>query len=182
MNKSILAAMIVAASVTVPNVFAQESADVVQVSRDIKPAAIEEGLFPESICEAAKRKGIKCGGLPQPRIYELPPTFTFSRGTAVLSDEGKSVLGRFGDVMRARQGPDIRFKITGHTDITGTEEINKKLSLERAAAVKTFFVKEYGINSDAIQIEGLAAMKLKRPDDPSNAANRRVDIARVMSK
>ena len=70
MKKRIIFAMLVAASVIIPNAFAQASTVVVEVARDIKPAAIEEGLFPESICEAAKRKGIKCGGLPQPRIYE----------------------------------------------------------------------------------------------------------------
>ena len=185
MNKSVVFALVVASSFAAPFnpvALAEPSLEVIEVSPNIKAGAIEEGLFPESICEAAKRKGIKCGGLPPPRVFEMPSTFTFSRGTAVLTDDAKAVLGRFGDLMRAKQAPDIRYKVTGHTDATGTDAVNKQLSVERAAAVKTFFVKEYGIAPTAIEIEGLAAMRLKRADDPTNAANRRVDFARVMAK
>jgi outer membrane protein OmpA-like peptidoglycan-associated protein len=161
---------------------AQNAAAVVEVSPKIEAAVIEEGLFPETICEAAKKRGIKCGGVPVPKVFELASNFTFSRGTSELTAEAKETLAKFGTVMRDRKDPTAKYRISGHTDSTGSDALNKKLSVDRAAAVKNFLVKGYGVSPDQIQVEGLAATRLKRPDDPESAQNRRVDFSRVMAK
>jgi len=68
-------------------------------------------------------------------------------------------------------------KISGHTDNTGSDKINDKLSLERAEAVKTYFVKK-GIVVTRINAAGFAATKPVACNDTEEgrAKNRRVEI------
>jgi outer membrane protein OmpA-like peptidoglycan-associated protein len=129
-----------------------------------------------------EKRGYRCGGVPVPRVLELASNFTFARGTAELTPEAKEILAKFGTVIKQRNDPTAKYRITGHTDATGTDTINRKLSVDRAAAVKLFLVKEFGVAPDAIQVEGLAATRLKRPTDPESAANRRVDFERVKAQ
>ncbi len=72
---------------------------------------------------------------------------------------------------------DIRFKIVGHTDSTGSYEANRELSLRRASAVRNYLV-DSGIAKDRIDIEGLGESDPidSNLTEDGRANNRRVDI------
>lgn len=75
-------------------------------------------------------------------------------------------------VMKANAG--IKVRISGNTDIMGSENNNDKLGLRRAEAVKQHLIKVYGIDGSRLLTES------KGEKDPMantiNAMNRRVDF------
>jgi outer membrane protein OmpA-like peptidoglycan-associated protein len=74
--------------------------------------------------------------------------------------------------------PNVRIKIVGHTDNTGSEAINKSLSLKRAESAKAYLVKK-GVNGSQITTEGAAASKpiVCNDDAASRAKNRRIEVS-----
>lgn len=65
-----------------------------------------------------------------------------------------------------------RAVITGHTDSTGTEEYNQRLSELRAGNVATYFIRK-GIPKEIIET---IAMGYRQPLGADPAANRRVEV------
>ncbi len=74
-----------------------------------------------------------------------------------------------------KNNPELKLKITGNTDITGSEPINTKLGNRRAESVKQHFVAQYGIDPSRMTTE------TKGEKDPLasklNTMNRRVDFS-----
>lgn len=72
------------------------------------------------------------------------PTIYFQFGKSTLKPEGKAVLDRLVDAVKAR--PRLKgLRIEGHTDTIGGRAMNLRLSKERAAAVKSYLAKSIGI-------------------------------------
>lgn len=63
--------------------------------------------------------------------------------------------------------------IEGHTDASGSSELNANLSLRRANSVKAFLIGK-GVPSALISTRGVGASKLLDRDDPYAGINRRV--------
>jgi outer membrane protein OmpA-like peptidoglycan-associated protein len=99
----------------------------------------------------------------------------FATGAATLNTEAREALARFSGIVGTY--PELRFKIEGHTDTTGSAEINRELSLQRAVTVRDYLVGQ-GADASTIEVEGLG------PDQPvadnataeGRARNRRVEI------
>jgi len=74
-----------------------------------------------------------------------------------------------------------RFEIAGHTDNTGTEEANQKLSQERAEAVKNFLVQFYGISPERLTARGHGESQpvASNETEEGRARNRRVVFTRL---
>jgi outer membrane protein OmpA-like peptidoglycan-associated protein len=74
------------------------------------------------------------------------------------------------------------FSIDGHTDSTGSEAINKKVSQKRANAVRDYLIKR-GVDSSRVQAVGVGQSKPLSSNKTSagRAKNRRVEI-RVTNK
>ena len=53
--------------------------------------------------------------------------------------------------LKMQQTPELKAKLTGHTDDRGGEEGNVKFGLKRADAVKSYLVKEHSIAEDRIE-------------------------------
>jgi len=73
--------------------------------------------------------------------------------------------------------PDVRMDIYGHTDATGTEAMNLKLSKGRAASVRAYLVKK-GIGEARLTSDGFGESRPIATNDTEDgkAANRRVDL------
>ena len=73
--------------------------------------------------------------------------------------------------------PTYKIAIDGHTDITGTREKNMKLSEDRAASVKAYFVSQ-GVNESKMTVHGFGPDKPKADNKTpaGRAKNRRVEM------
>lgn len=81
----------------------------------------------------------------------VPRTVFFTIGSGKLSPQEEMNLAFLADKMK--EFPDARYTINGYADsATGTSELNRKLSLERARNVKDLLVKKYGISSDRLTV------------------------------
>jgi len=80
-------------------------------------------------------------------------------------------------VLKDKRGTEYKIVIVGHTDATGTDTLNDKLSRQRAAAVKAYLVQN-GVDPSMLDASGVGARDLKNPSDPDGGENRRVEIGR----
>jgi OOP family OmpA-OmpF porin len=76
-----------------------------------------------------------------------------------------------------KDASDWKLRIIGHTDNTGTEPFNLKLSKSRAEAVKSYLVSK-GIDASRITTEGLGSSKpiASNATAEGRNANRRVEF------
>jgi outer membrane protein OmpA-like peptidoglycan-associated protein len=76
-----------------------------------------------------------------------------------------------------RQYPDNRIVIEGHTDSTGSDQYNQRLSEQRAANVADFLI-DQGVSSGAITVYGYGEARPKGTNDTAEGRqqNRRVEI------
>ena len=99
----------------------------------------------------------------------------FATGKATLSTSSQQELRKFAANLQSHTQTDIL--IVGHTDNTGSDQINDPLSLNRAGSVRSFLASQ-GVSSARMQVEGKGS---REPiADNSTAAgrqeNRRVEV------
>ena len=111
--------------------------------------------------------------------YSADAFFDFDK--AVLKPEGKATLQT---LVAKLKDTDIEVIVaTGHTDWTGSESYNVKLSMRRAKAVKAFLVSK-GIPEARVFVEGKGESQPTADNHTKDgrAKNRRVDIEVVGTK
>jgi OmpA-OmpF porin, OOP family len=75
----------------------------------------------------------------------------FETGSAALKPESMEQIRNIGAILKAF--PQVKFKIGGYTDNTGSADLNRKLSGERATTVMNEIVK-LGVAGDRLATEG----------------------------
>ncbi|MEM9428892.1 MAG: OmpA family protein [Pseudomonadota bacterium] len=106
--------------------------------------------------------------------YQINVRVTFDLDSAALREEEKPRLEQLCRVMRSS---DVeKFRVVGHTDATGSEEYNQRLSRLRAEEVQRFFVEECGITAERIEAIGVGERFPFVADDPEAGENRRVEF------
>ena len=97
-----------------------------------------------------------------------------TNGTA-LSDASKDALRKFANTMADM--PDTDLTIQGHTDNTGSREVNDRISRQRAESVSNY-LKSCGMDASRFTVEGLAYDAPVASNDTAEgrAQNRRVEI------
>ncbi len=111
--------------------------------------------------------------------YSADAFFDFDK--AVLKPEGKATLQ---SLVATLKDTDIEVIVaTGHTDWTGSDAYNLKLSMRRAKAVKAFLVSK-GIPEARVFVEGKGESQPTADNRTKDgrAKNRRVDIEVVGTK
>ncbi|MCZ2474880.1 OmpA family protein [Aquirufa ecclesiirivi] len=100
----------------------------------------------------------------------------FETGKATLTAESDPELKRIVQVMQ--ENATLQIEISGHTDNTGSDELNNKLSQDRADAVKNYLINQ-GVKSDRIRTKGYGKMKPKADNstEEGRQLNRRVEFA-----
>ena len=78
-----------------------------------------------------------------------------------------------------KQYPDQKIMIAGHTDSVGAANYNQQLSQKRAEAVKTYLVKEAGLNANKLVCKGFGESKPIASNDTAagRQQNRRVELS-----
>ena len=97
----------------------------------------------------------------------------------VVKPESNGALNDIAKILN--EVPDVKVKITGHTDSDGQDAANLDLSKRRAASVKAELAKSFGVNADRLETDGLGESQPVAPNDtPSNKAlNRRVEFVKL---
>lgn len=74
------------------------------------------------------------------------------------------------------QNRNFVLELTGHTDSSGSASANRKISLERANAVRNKLVLDYNVNPDQLKTSGIGSAN---PIDVNNTAEGRAKNRRV---
>ncbi len=92
-----------------------------------------------------------------------------------LKKESYPELRRLAEFLKDH--PELKVRLEGHTDEIGEPNYNKKLSIERAEAVKEFLIKK-GCRKDRFSVEGFGAAKpvASNKTNFGRQMNRRVEL------
>lgn len=102
----------------------------------------------------------------------------FDTDKASIKSDSQPVIDEIQKLLSANAG--LKIVIEGHTDNSGVAAHNKKLSEDRANAVKTALTGK-GITADRLQAKGLGADKpiADNSTEDGKAKNRRVEIVKI---
>ncbi|MFN3825116.1 MAG: OmpA family protein [Pseudorhodobacter sp.] len=99
---------------------------------------------------------------------------TFDFDSAVLRAAEKPKLATLCEAMKV---VDVElFRIVGHTDASGSDAYNEKLSLLRAEEVKRYLVNDCGVAPTRLEAVGMGKRFLYNTEDPRADENRRVEF------
>lgn len=128
--------------------------------------------------EAAMRKRLKHATLVNKGDHlevKFQSGILYDSAGATLKDSAKGELAEFADVVN--QYPETKIIVQGHTDNTGSETLNRKLSEDRAASVVSY-LEAKGVKSDRLTSEGYGESQPVADNKTADgrAQNRRVEL------
>lgn len=110
-------------------------------------------------------------------LYELlhSKTIEFEKQKATIKSETYALLDMIAS--KLQKFSDVNIVIQGHTDNTGTDEFNNKLSIDRAEAIKEYFVQK-GVDENRLSTVGYGKTRPAFPNnsDKNRQKNRRVEF------
>ncbi len=151
-----------------------------QASKAIEAEAKEiEKQLKEALGEDKLGEGLTITATPEGVLISLTEDLNFGMfaiGSAVPSRDLVLAMEKIGKVLANHPGPVV---VNGHTDgrpFHNEKYDNWRLSTARAQAA--FYMLARGGLGEAriVEVSGYADRKLKKPDDPLAAANRRIEI------
>jgi outer membrane protein OmpA-like peptidoglycan-associated protein len=103
----------------------------------------------------------------------------FESGSDVIQPDSAPILRQVAAYMESK--PEVKLKISGHTDNVGKPAANLDLSKRRAAAVANVLATQFGVAADRFQTDGLGDTKpLSGNAKPEGRAmNRRVEFSKI---
>lgn len=105
---------------------------------------------------------------------------TFESGSAVIDSTSEAEIDNLAEILKAF--PEVSIKVGGYTDNTGPDELNTRLSAERAANVAAELVKR-GILPTRLESEGYGPLHPVADNDTKEGKDRNRRIAvRVTGK
>ena len=118
--------------------------------------------------------------IPESLTRRAPLFVTFGLNSAKLTKESATEVKSFAKALKdiAAAGQDKRYRIEGHTDSSGDSTFNRKLSEQRAAAVRAALL-EAGIDGSRIEVAGFGADQPIEGYDKANPINRRVEAVEI---
>jgi len=170
---------------------AAETADLAKLTE--KLAAERDALAVEKNALAADRDSIKkerddLAGMLKGALSSVAETTETARGvivslSGILFDIGKATLMPASQLPVAKLAgilmvfPNMNLSIEGYTDSTGSNELNMRLSSERARAVYEFLLGQ-GISNSRMKYQGFGPDNPVAPNDTeaNRAKNRRVEV------
>jgi outer membrane protein OmpA-like peptidoglycan-associated protein len=99
----------------------------------------------------------------------------FETGKAILTSSSYTELDRLLNIMQ--ENAEMKIEISGHTDKTGSEAINFKLSEDRAKAVVEYLVQK-GVDRNRMEYKGFGSLQpvTENTTPQGRAKNRRVEF------
>lgn len=100
---------------------------------------------------------------------------TFSSGSAHIKPESYGILKEIADALKSEPGKSVT--IIGHTDSDGAEDLNQRLSEQRAEAVKQALVQEFAVSNGMVaEGKGESTPVADNVTVVGKAKNRRVEF------
>ena len=101
---------------------------------------------------------------------------TFRLGSAELETSARNDIDTLASVIKKGgiDGAPLRLRIAGHTDATGDDSVNEKLSAERAAAVRQALI-DRGVDEKQLESAGYGSAQPVDGYAPTHGINRRVE-------
>lgn len=101
---------------------------------------------------------------------------TFPSGKSIIQPEYFSLLSKVQEAIKIF--PDRHILLEGHTDSQGNAATNKRLSEERASAVREYIIANMGISREQITSVGFGSEKpvASNKTTEGRALNRRIDV------
>lgn len=103
----------------------------------------------------------------------------FSYASFELSAEDRGQLDVLAGALNSEALKDVRFTISGHTDASGDDDVNRKLSCARANAVYGYLV-DHGVAAGRMTSYGFGSDQPVSGKVVSDAINRRVEVRRAL--
>lgn len=116
--------------------------------------------------------------LPADVARRSPLIVTFALGSADLTPASRAQVREFAVALSADSMKGRKFLIEGHTDASGTAEVNRELSQRRAEAVIAALA-ELDVDTSGLTAVGMGPDRPLEGYAASHAANRRVEVALV---
>lgn len=112
------------------------------------------------------------GDVPRRFVFD---DLNFESGSTRLTGGSQRTVDALAAVLKAY--PSTQVSLEGHTDATGDAAANKKLSIDRAEAVKEMLVRS-GVSGDRITVEGYGQERpvASNDSDAGRARNRRTEL------
>ncbi|MDF1615312.1 OmpA family protein [Desulfurivibrio dismutans] len=130
------------------------------------------------VMQESRQQGTTAGALDGPL---LRMQILFQINSAELTASAKEQLAMVGAALTDPALSGQRFEIAGHTDSTGSPEVNLPLSKERAEQVRQYLMEEYGVSPERLTIAYYGDTRPAVPNDTAanRAINRRVEFRRL---
>jgi outer membrane protein OmpA-like peptidoglycan-associated protein len=123
------------------------------------------------------------------QIYAIAQTrpnidleINFDYNSADISKPATAQVDALGKALSDPSLKGTTFAVAGYTDAVGSDPYNQDLSERRADAVKKYLASKYGIAVADLVTVGYGKTRLKNPNDPKAAENRRVQVVNMASK
>lgn len=138
--------------------------------------ALAEKKADEALAEVARLEKVSKDQRGQ--VITLPSGLLFKSGKAILNVAARPRLDEV--AVALKKLPDRKLVIEGHTDATGSEDVNIDLSERRAKAVKDYLVSK-GVPEDRVTTLGAGPSRpiADNGSREGRAMNRRVEIVIV---
>jgi NitT/TauT family transport system substrate-binding protein len=110
-------------------------------------------------------------------IASKPVRVSFASGSSTLDENAKGIIDMM-FVDQAKAFPTLHFRIEGNTDSTGSAEVNKRISAERAQSVVNYLVSQHGFNWNRFVSKGNGPNNplCQEDSDSCRSKNRRTDF------
>jgi len=95
--------------------------------------------------------------------------------TRVLTNS-QPYMDRLGEVLSSDDYADKGIVIVGHTDASGPDAYNQRLSVARANAVRDYLIGSWLIDPSRLRVDGKGEAQLLASLDPYDATHRRVEF------
>lgn len=106
---------------------------------------------------------------------DIPSDVSFATGRADIQPKLRPILDQFASGLSTQQNTEVR--IIGHTDSTGSDDLNNRLSLDRAEATRQYLVSR-GVDARRVTVAGRGEHEpvASNTTEAGRAQNRRVEI------
>ena len=102
----------------------------------------------------------------------------FDTGEAIIKEASKPALNEIANYLK--NNPTVHCWVVGHTDSDGSFEINSKLSLARAKAIREELLNKHGVSGKRLFAEGVGPLApvASNATEEGKKLNRRVELVK----